>query len=134
MTLFGFIFTIAIATIIGIFFYYTFKTSGPWGNLWTFLLILILAGLAASTWTTPYGPLIYDFAWLPTFFIVLLLALLLTAATPERRGDINKSPPLDGDPEPSDLEATTAYAVLGAFFYIIIILLIIAIVLGVLAN
>jgi hypothetical protein len=129
MTLFGIIFTTAIAIIVGIFFYYVFRTSGPWGSLWTFILVLVLAGLATTAWITPYGPLFYDFAWVPTFFFVLFFALLLTAATPTA-----KSKPPKEELEPADLETSSAFAVLGAFFYIMIILLLAVLIIGIVSR
>ncbi|MFP4289831.1 MAG: hypothetical protein ACOC2E_04820 [Bacteroidota bacterium] len=76
------LFTVLLAVVIGIFFYYVFKYTGPWGSFWTFLLILILAGLAAGRWIEPIGPVFYDVAWVPVLFVILLFALLMAAVTP----------------------------------------------------
>lgn len=53
--------------------------------MWTFLIILVLAGLAAALWIEPVGPVIYDVAWVPMLFVIILFALVLAAATPSTR-------------------------------------------------
>ncbi len=114
------ILTILTAVFIGILFYYVFKSSGPWGTFWSFLLILILAGLAAEAWITPVGPVIWGFAWIPTLLVILIVALLLAAATPtphRRRRELN----LEKEEEPSE-EETAAIAV-GGFFWILMLIL-----------
>lgn len=127
MTIAGLIATIIIAVLIGFFFYYVFRVSGPWGSLWTFLMVLILAGLAGSIWITPFGPQFYDVAWLPVFFVVLFVALLLSAATPSGR-DLEKIPP--GNNAPDMRQSPVIYAVLGVFFYLLVFLLLFAILYG----
>ncbi len=76
------ILTILVAAFVGLLFYYIFKYTGPFGRLWTFILILVLAGLAAAAWIEPAGPVYWDVAWLPVIFVILLFALFLVAATP----------------------------------------------------
>jgi hypothetical protein len=128
MTFPGVILTIIIAVAVGLFFYYAFRTSGPWGRLWTFITILILAGLAGSTWITPVGPRFYDVAWVPAFLVILFAALLLTAATPPTRKDnqVTKAERdlLDKEPAPR------VYAVMGLFFYLLVFFLFFAIIYG----
>lgn len=75
-------FTILLALLVGSFFYYVFKYTGPWGSFWTFLLVLIVAGFAGSVWIEPFGPALYHVAWVPILIVILLFALLLAAATP----------------------------------------------------
>lgn len=114
------ILTILSALFIGLIFYYVFKSSGPWGTFWSFLLVLILAGLAAEAWITPAGPVIWGFAFVPTLLVLLIVALLLAAATPtphRRRRELN----LEGKTEPSE-EETAAIAV-GGFFWILMMIL-----------
>jgi hypothetical protein len=125
MTFEGVILTIIIAVVVGIFFYYAFRTSGPWGRLWSFITILILAGLAGSVWVTPVGPSFYDVAWVPAFLVILFVALLLTAAAPPVRKD-RQDTPAERDKEPTP----TVYAVMGLFFYILVFFLFFAILYG----
>ncbi len=111
--------TVLVAGLIGIIFYYIFKYTGPWGRLWTFLLILVLAGLAAAAWVEPVGPVYWDLAWLPVIFVILLFALFLAAATPPARGGMEES-------EDSGYRVNrSAYPqlALSAFFWLFIVLL-----------
>ncbi|MFW6370672.1 MAG: hypothetical protein ACOC10_05630 [Bacteroidota bacterium] len=121
MTFLGVLFTIFIAFLVGAMFYYIFKTTGPWGTFWSFLLILILAGLAGSFWVTPVGPVFWNVAWIPVFFIIIIFALLMAAATPPRRREARDY----SSSEPSEDEAGAL--AIGSFFWILMsILLIIA--------
>lgn len=114
------IITVLTAFFVGILFYYGFKSSGPWGTFWSFLVILILAGLAATAWITPVGPAIWGYAWFPTLMVILIFALLLSAATPtrhRRRRELN----LEKETEPSEEE--TAAIAIGGFFWILLLIL-----------
>lgn len=119
------ILTILSALFIGLLFYYVFKSPGPWGTFWSFLLVLILAGLAAEAWITPAGPVIWGFALLPTLLVLLIVALLMAAATPTPRRK-PKNPELEKSTEPSE-EETAAIAISGFFWVLMLILLGIAI-------
>lgn len=113
---------ILMAVAIGLLFYFAFRVTGPWGTLWSFLLILILAALASEIWITPVGPVFYDFAWLPTFFVILIFALLISAAAPPRSDEVTKT----------DKKINTEFrvAALSGFFWILILVLVLAVILG----
>ena len=115
MTFVEILITVLAAVLIGILFYYAFKATGPWGSLWTFLLILIIAGLAAEAWIEPVGPVVWNISWVPTLFVILLFALLLAAATPPYR----ERPEIE--PEAETPERAGAAVALGIFFWIFII-------------
>ena len=117
MTVLEILLTILIAVVIGILFYYLFRSTGPWGSLWSFLLILILAGVAAEAWIEPVGPVFYDVAWVPTLFVIILFALFLAAASPPRDRRIARSP----EAEPSEEEG--AAVAVGIFFWIFMLVL-----------
>ncbi len=121
MTFLGVLFTIFIAFLVGALFFYIFKSTGPWGTFWSFLLILILAGLAGSFWVDPVGPVFWDVAWVPVLFVVFVFALLMAAATPPSRSGKKDV----ANPEPSEDEAG-ALAIGGFFWILMSILLIIA--------
>jgi len=109
------------ALIIGAIFYYLFRSSGPWGSFWSFLLILILAGIAANAWIAPVGPYYQGVTWFPVLFVILLFALLIAAATPPRRTRIE-----------SEIEKEEPEAIaLGGFFWILLIFLFIAAIWGI---
>lgn len=126
MTFLEILLVIIAAVLIGILFYYVFKVSGPWGSLWTFLLVLILAGLAAEAWITPIGPLFYDVAWIPTLFVIILFALILAAASPTSRRDIDFDTTATTGRGPGDPD-TPAVVALGVFFWFLLLLLFIAV-------
>ncbi|HSH53060.1 MAG TPA: hypothetical protein VK982_15140 [Bacteroidales bacterium] len=112
------------ALLIGAIFYYLFRSSGPWGSFWSFLLILILAGIAANVWISPVGPYYQGVAWFPVLFVILLFALLIAAATPSRRTRI------ESEAERVEPEAVA----LGGFFWILMIFLFIAVIWGIAIN
>ncbi|MFW6275961.1 MAG: hypothetical protein ACOC2M_04960 [bacterium] len=109
--------TILAAIIIGVIFYYVFKLTGPWGSLWSFLLILILAGVAAEAWISPVGPVVWNVAWVPTLLVIITFALLLAAATPPR----DRTTTTSAGPNPSKEES--AAIAIGAFFWIFLLVL-----------
>ena len=108
--------TILAAVIIGTVFYYIFRSTGPWGTFWSFLLILILAGLAAEAWIRPVGPVVWDVAWVPTLFVIIIFALLLAAASPAREPRVTEEAA-----EPSEEER--AAVAIGGFFWIFLMVL-----------
>ena len=73
MVFLEFILIALVAFLVGVLFYYVFKTTGPWGNLWSILLILFLAGIAADVWITPVGPDYQGVIWIPVLFVILIL-------------------------------------------------------------
>ena len=123
MTLAGILFAIVIALLVGALFYYVFRTAGPWGSFWTFLLILILAGLAAEIWVEPIGPAMYEVAWIPVLFVILLFAILLAAATPSR--STRNLPP------ETEAELESDVAAIGGFFWLLLIILAVAVIIGI---
>ncbi|MFW5886567.1 MAG: hypothetical protein ACOCUL_02305 [Bacteroidota bacterium] len=127
MTVAGIIFTIISALLIGLLFYYIFKLTGPWGSFWTFFLILLIAGLATIPWVEPVGPTIYDIAWIPIIFVILLFAILMAAATPTyNRGESRNT----NTSRPHPNEAGAVAAAVGVFFWILLIFFMIAIIAG----
>ena len=116
MTFLGILLTVLAAVIISAIFYYVFKSTGPWESFWTFLLVLVLAGVTAGLWITPVGPLIWGIAWVPTLLAIIIFALLLGAASPRKKkpAATNTNRP---EPTPRDRKAAT----LGALFWILLI-------------
>src|ERR1700752_3103338 len=47
-----------------------------------FFLILFLSGIAGNYWIVPFGPLVWGVSWMPVFFFVLIVALLLASTSP----------------------------------------------------
>ncbi len=118
--------SITLALVVGLFFYYLFKYTGPWGSFWTFIIVLVLAGIAASAWIEPIGPVIYDVAWVPILAVVLLFALLLAAASPPRHRTRNQPR--------EDLQKTTdkelPILAISTIFWLFLVVLMIAAIAG----
>jgi len=126
MTTLELVFAVAGALLVGVLFYYLFRTAGPWGSLWSFILILILAAIAAELWISDAGPRIYEVAWLPTLFVIFIFALLLAAASPPRRSRIERASAREIRREEESVVAFTA------FFWIMLIFFVLAILVGLL--
>jgi hypothetical protein len=131
MTLLEILFTVILAIVIGLLFYYVFRVSGPWGSFWTFLLVLILGGLAASAWIAPVGPVYYEVAWIPILLIILIFALFLAAATPPGARRHPYKTAAEEELEPNNLASTGAVAAFGIFFFLLIIFLLVVAVIGI---
>lgn len=116
MTFLGVLLTVLAAVIISTIFYYIIDSTGPWKSFWSFLLVLVLAGLAAGLWIAPVGPVMWGVAWVPTLMAIIIFALLLGAASPrkEEPAATNSNRP---EPAPHDRKAAT----LGALFWIFMI-------------
>lgn len=126
MVFFEFLVVILAAIAIGSLFYYLLKYTGPWGSLWTIILILVFAGLAAAAWITPVGPVAGRIAWLPVLFVILLFAIFLAAATPS--SERSRYP---GEKLPTeDTTGSPTYVTLSAFFWIFMLLLLFAAIAG----
>lgn len=122
MELLEIIVTILAAVVVGVAFYYIFRARGPWGTLWSFLLILILVGLAAEAWINPVGPVYWGVAWIPTLFVIILFALLLSAAAPPLRRPRRPLP----EAEKEEIEEEGVIALSGFFWIFMIILFAVA--------
>ncbi|MBK6263575.1 hypothetical protein JKA74_00895 [Marivirga sp. S37H4] len=129
MDVVDFLILLFIVLVIGSIFSYGFKSRGPWGSIWAFMLVLLLAGWAGMLWITPTGPVYWGFAWIPIVFFILLIAALLGAATPSARHNDIAHQPTRPRRERVDDEEEEVVA-LGLFFWIFIIFLIIAILVG----
>ncbi len=127
MTLAEFFVALIMAVSIGLLFYYGFRVTGPWGNLWAFLSILVLAGIAAEAWVNPIGPYVFGVSWLGAFFFILIFALLIGAATPPRRREEEIPPGAEAE-DPG--KTSPAALALGTFFWFLLIILAIAIIGG----
>jgi len=123
MELLEIIITILAAVVVGVAFYYIFRARGPWGTLWSFLLILILVGLAAEGWINPVGPVYWGVAWIPTLFVIILFALLLSAAAPPLRRPRRPLP----EAEEEEMEEEGIIALSGFFWIFMIILFAVAV-------
>ncbi|MFA5038793.1 MAG: hypothetical protein WC732_03845 [Candidatus Omnitrophota bacterium] len=60
------------------------KRRGPWASSFSFFSILLLSTWGIGLWIIPFGPAFLGVYWLPYLLLGLVLALLLSAATPTR--------------------------------------------------
>lgn len=128
MTIAEIIVAISLAVAVGLIFYYVFRVTGPWGSLFAFLGILVLAGLAAQAWVLPFGPTIYGAPWLSALVVILLFSLLIAAATPPRSP---RERPVVSEAERDITETSTAGVIaFGVFFWLFLIVLFIAVIWG----
>jgi hypothetical protein len=118
------------AIVIGSLFFYVFKAAGPWGSFWIFILILILAGLAAAAWVRPFGPVYWNISWVPVLFVIMLFSLFLAALTPTRR---EKDPMIETEKVPEPQREDAAMFTLSFFFWAFIVFLLAAVIWGLLA-
>jgi hypothetical protein len=102
-----------------------FHNSGPWGIWWVFLLVVFLATWAGGLWLTPFGPTLFDVAWLPFLFVGLIVTLILAAVVPPAR------PPRTYGEAVAEVQAQeAALAAFSIFFWIMLLGLILVIMLG----
>ncbi len=118
-----------LALIVGSFFYYIVKYTGPWGSFWSFLLVLILAGFAASVWIEPFEPRFYEVSWIPMLVVIFIFALLLSAASPKKATRYEMNEKIIGSEEKNPQPL-----VLGVVFWLFVIGLLTVALMGVFRN
>lgn len=135
MAVFG---AIIVALIISSIFYFALRSRGPWGSFWSFFLVIMLAVWAASIWIVPVGYVYWEIAWIPLFFIGLIIGLLLAAVSSSsnknyykgQRGDVlDKAMTSEESRKNAELEENT-FAAIGILFWLFIGLMILAIIVG----
>ena len=109
------IFALVIGFLLTLLFALLFNARGPWEVFWPFLLIVVLGAWVGGVWFEPFGPVMYDVAWLPFVFAGLLFALLLAATTPP------KPAPRRAELEPGEAAAEVGLAVFSIFFWVLIL-------------
>lgn len=122
MNIFEIIAALVFAILIGLLFSLVFRIKGPWGRLWSFILVLFLIIWASELWIEPLGPTLYDIAWLPLLIVGMASALLLAAVSPRLP---RKNTPPDQPP---------TYYGTGIFYWIFVFTIIILIIAGIFAT
>lgn len=134
MEIVEFIIVMFIALLVASVFFYGFRSRGPWGAFWVFLLILFLAGWAGRLWITPAGPLFWGYGWFPVLVFVIIVALLVAGTSPSDDKDTRLE---DKELRESRIAETQpereAGAAFGIFFWLLLIFLFTAIVAGMFA-
>jgi len=125
MFLVDFIIAFSIAIIFVLILRALFGRRAPFGSIWILLLFLFLVTWAGGVWLVPFGPTLFDVAWLPFLVVGVFIAIILaTTVPPEPRQPMTV--------EEARAEETTATALAGltVFFWITILLTIMAILLA----
>lgn len=119
---------IIVAVIVSSIFYFAVDARGPWGSFWTFFVIILLVVWAASLWIVPFGYIYWEIAWIPLFFIGLVIAFLLAAlsSTPPRFRRSEKG----SDVVNAEKEPERTYAAIGLMFWLFVGLMLVAIIAG----
>lgn len=129
----GFIGAFVVALIAAAIFYYGLGRRAPWSAFWIFLLIFFFTAWAGSIWMQPVGPLIWGFAFLPVLFLVILVGLILAAASGDRTTRrIDRATETEITETEVPAAGAGAAVALGIFFWTFIGLLIVAIIIGLL--
>jgi len=111
------VFALVIALLFTAIFTAGFRSRGPWGAWWVFLLVLFLATWAGGIWITPFGPPMFGVYWLPFVFVGLVFALLLTATVPAETRRLRPY-----TEETAEMVAEeTAIAAIGTVFWVLLV-------------
>jgi hypothetical protein len=114
---------LAVALLLTAIFSAGFRNRGPWGAWWIFLLVVFLATWAGGLWLVPFGPTVFDVAWLPFLFVGLIAALLLAAAVPPAR-----PPRTYGEAVAEARAEEAAVAAFSIFFWVLLVGLAVAVI------
>jgi hypothetical protein len=125
MFLIHLIYALFFAALLTAAFFALFRTRGPWSSLVLFFLVVFLATWAGGAWLAPFGPALWETAFLPFLLVGLIFALLLAAAAPSERPESTVELV---DREEQRRETATAVTVLSVFFWVLIGALIVVIV------
>ena len=125
MNLLGLLYSASVALLITVFFANALRIKGPWGNFWTFFLVLFLAALAANIWIEPIGPSYQGIYWLPPIAAVLLIAFLLAATSPPPR-------PRNSLEQNSEeyIKRKATFLAVGIFFWFVVTFMTILVLIG----
>src|SRR5438045_665318 len=123
--------TIFAAFIIALFIALLFAPGYRKGNytpLVIFFFVLFLAGVASQYWVTPFGPVWYGIAWMPTLFIILIFTLLFAAPSPYERNNISKA-----SNEEKHI-SSAAEASISIYIWLLFTILLVAIIVGIITK
>jgi hypothetical protein len=125
----GLIAALFLALIVTSLAVAAFRRRGPWGSAWTFFLFMFLALWTSTIYVRHIGPVYYGIAWMPLFFLAIILSVLLIVpgANEWRDESIKDNTPAKDQP-PRRTEAPAPPA--RTLFWVITFLLIVAIILG----
>jgi len=127
-----FLLDLVIALLIGLLLVLLFsallRDRVPWGSVWIFLLIVFLVTWAGGIWIGPFGPTIFDVAWLPFLIVGIFITVLLAATVPPQSAPTKpKKETIEhvrrSEPAQSALSGLTQFFWLALVFTIVVIVL-----------
>ena len=124
MFLFDFILAILISFVV-LAGFAMFGSKGPWDNLGTLFVVVLLITWAGGAWLTPVGPTLYGETWVPHLIVAGLVALLLVNLVPHRDVELLTSP--EKKLEENEPRGVAIIATLGIAFWIFVCALIVSI-------
>jgi hypothetical protein len=147
MTLVGIVAVVVLSVSLTLAFVFGLKTKGPWGNGWTFLIVITLSLCTVSLWVPPAGPVWFGAAWIDLLLTGLLVSFILSAVTPSTNhysNVLNNDFTQNGNEfspqsETNKTEATAfrravqkdkAIVAAGSFFWMLLLLLCVLIIIG----
>ncbi len=122
-----FLFALGISLLLVLLFSALFRDRTPWGSFWLFLLIVVLLTWAGGIWVDPFGPTLFEVAWLP-FLIIGVFVIILLAATIPARPPATRPEAIERAREAE--AAGSVLAGLTIFFWILIVFSLVAILLA----
>lgn len=123
----GILYLLFVAVLITLVFSILMRIKGPWGNVWIFFVIILLAVLIAGIYIQPAGPVYRDIYWLPPLVVGILIALLLAATTPSPRTRTKLLDEVDGNEK--EKEEADLYS-LGIFFWVLFVVMLVMLAIG----
>lgn len=93
-------------------------SKGPWNNLGTLFVVVLLVTWAGGMWLTPVGPMLFGKPWVPYLIMAAFVALLLVNLIPHR--DIELSVPPEEKLEAEEPRKVAIIATVGIAFWIFV--------------
>ena len=116
------LFALLIGLLLSVLFTLIFDARGPWDIFWVFLLLVVLGSWVGGLWLVPFGPVLFDVAWIPFLLAGLFFALILAAATPP--------PPFSTRTDVTPPAGSGTVLAFSLFFWILLLGLVAAIILA----
>jgi len=120
-----FIIAFSIAIIFVVVLRSMFGRRAPFGSFWILLLFLFLVTWAGGVWLVPFGPTLFDVAWLPFLVVGIFIAIVLATTVPPE-----PARPMTVEQARDEGATASALAGLTIFFWITILFMMIAILLA----
>ncbi len=119
-----FLVALLIAALLTGIFAFFFGSRGPWGSVFPFFLVILLAAWAGGIWVAPMGPVLWGARWVTFLIVGITFAVLLLAVTERTAGESTVE--LESRKE-REKERSAAKHAITAFFWFLVALLVVLI-------